>query len=1111
MTKKANGILAESSDNIQIAIILNKLIWAAWGAYLFVTVTGIFFKDWTLVSVTLIGSVLLVLPYFLNNRGHVQVSSLVVVVFILGTVTFIAAVGQGIRDLAILTFPIILIFAGLTLKQSLYRVSVGLVLIATTGLVIGEIEGWFITKPNSGDVSTWFYLVGVSIILLVAAISVDHLVKNFRRTLELSQQEVSERKRTEIQNRIISEVQEVLLRPFELEDAYHLVSEKVRELIGDCITATTISETRKRNMHMCSYHGLDIPLEKILPLLGFDPLDKDFLIDEIPEEDFILYRSGKVGILEGGLYNLMTHRVPPSACFMIEKLLRIQKTYALGFIHENEFLGSLVILARSDISPFIGTVEQITNLATIAIDRKRAEEEVEKSERRFHAMIEHGRDNISLLAADGTLLWENPSTSSTLGYEQNQFLGHNLFDLIHPNDQEQVRAMFMQVMQSPGNSVEGESRLLHADGTWRWIECTATNLLLEPSVQAIVLNYRDITKRKLEGEALLNSHQRQESIIEGTFAGTWEWNVQTGVTVFNEMWAQLLGYSLDELDPISIKTWETFLNPDDLARADKLLEAHFAGELPYYDCEYQMKHKDGRWIWIHDRGRLVSRTVDGKPLMMFGTHTDITKRKLAEEAVLESETRYKTLYENSPVALWEEDFSQVVAGVDGIGLQGELLRQYLEIHPDTVINLLSKIVINDVNKATLQLYGYEDKQLLIGNSSNLFKNVSHEALVDELMAMSLRQTSYEIIVDNSRADGKVINVRIRWSVYPGYETEMSRVIVNTTDITQQIQAISVQSAIYRISQAASATENLQELYSSIHTILGELMPAKNFYIALYDGIEGMISFPYHVDEMDPQPKPRKFGNGWTEYVIRTGQPVLLSPENLEQLEEEEGVKTTGSNSIDWLGVPLKVEDRIIGMVAVQTYTEGVRYTEVEKEILVFVSNQIAMAIDRKRIEETLKYSSTHEPLTGLFNRGYYEEEIKRLSAGRQFPVGVIMMDIDGLKKINDKFGHAAGDELLKSFASVLQKEFRSNDVVARIGGDEFSVLLPLSPMKIVKKAVDRTQKSVDAFNELNPKIHLSYSVGYFTTESGDSVLDAIKYADSLMYHDKTSKKQVRGS
>jgi diguanylate cyclase (GGDEF)-like protein/PAS domain S-box-containing protein len=1109
MTKLMNGILADSSDSLEVASILNKLIWASWVTYFFVIITGLFFNDWTLIIVTMTGSVLLVPPFIFIRRGYVQICSLIVVVVILGTVTFIAMVGQGIRDLAILTFPIILIFAGLTLKHVFYRICVGLALVATSGLVIGEINGWFITKPYFGEASTWFYLFGVSIILLVAALAVDLLVKNFRRTLKTSQQEVSERKRVETQNRIITEVQEVLLHPFNLEDAYQLVSEKVKELIGDCITVISILDASSGKLSVNSIEGLDTPLEKLLPILGFDPREKEFSLDEITEEDFLYYRSGKLETMEGGLYAFTTHLVSQTTCLVVEKLLRIKKIYTMGFIHNKEFLGSLAILARGDISPFIGTVEQIMNLAIIAIERKRAEDEVEKNEKRFHAMIEHGRDNISLLAADGTLLWENPSANSTLGYGFNQHIGQSIFELIHPEEQEKVIELFAYVRQSPGNFIESESRLMHADGNWRWIECSAINLLDDPNVQAIVLNYRDITKRKMAEEALHNALQRQDSILEGTYAGTWEWNIQTGETVFNEKWAQLIGYTLDELAPVSIKTWETFTNPDDLNRSSNLIERHFAGELPYYECECQMKHKDGHWIWVQDRGRLMSRTVDGKPLMMFGTHIDITKRKLAEEAVRESETRYKTLFENSPVALWEEDFSQVVAGVDGIGLQGEQLRQFLENHPDIVISLLSKIVINDVNKATMQLYGYGDRQLLIGNSANLFKNVSHESLVDELMAMSTRQTSYEIIVDNCRADGKVINVRVRWSVYPGFEVDMSRVIVNTADITQQIQAISVQSAIYRISQAASATENLQELYISIHQILGELMPAKNFYIALYDGNEGMISFPYHVDEMDPQPKPRKFGNGWTEYVIRTGQPVLLSPENLDKLEEDEGVRTVGSDSIDWLGVPLKVEDRIIGMVAVQTYTEGIRYTEVEKDILVFVSNQIAMAIDRKRIEETLKYSSTHEPLTGLYNRGYYEEEIKRLSSGRQFPVGVIMMDVDGLKVINDKYGHAAGDELLKSFASVLQKEFRSEDVVARIGGDEFSVLLPLSPMKIVKKAVERTQKSVDAFNVLNPKIRLSYSVGYFTTESGDSVLDAIKHADALMYHDKTSKKAAR--
>ena len=153
----------------------------------------------------------------------------------------------------------------------------------------------------------------------------------------------------------------------------------------------------------------------------------------------------------------------------------------------------------------------------------------------------------------------------------------------------------------------------------------------------------DITEHKRVEEALRNAHWRMQSIIEGTHVGTWEWNVQTGETIFNEVWAQILGYTLDELAPISINTWETLCHPKEFKTSEKLLERHFAGELPYYDCECRMKHKDGHWVWVHDRGRVITRTDDGRPLMMFGTHTDITERKRVEEALKESEKRYREL------------------------------------------------------------------------------------------------------------------------------------------------------------------------------------------------------------------------------------------------------------------------------------------------------------------------------------------------------------------------------------------------------------------------------------------------------------------------------------
>ena len=140
--------------------------------------------------------------------------------------------------------------------------------------------------------------------------------------------------------------------------------------------------------------------------------------------------------------------------------------------------------------------------------RKQAEEALRNSEKRFRALIENGRDNISLLAVDGTLLWENPSTVSTLGYAQNQFIGHDIFELMHPDDQVQIQDQYTQLVQTPGRKQDGTFRMQHGDGRWRWIECTAANMLNEPSVQAMVMNYRDITERKQIEDELRQSDQR---------------------------------------------------------------------------------------------------------------------------------------------------------------------------------------------------------------------------------------------------------------------------------------------------------------------------------------------------------------------------------------------------------------------------------------------------------------------------------------------------------------------------------------------------------------------------------------------------------------------------
>ncbi len=142
-------------------------------------------------------------------------------------------------------------------------------------------------------------------------------------------------------------------------------------------------------------------------------------------------------------------------------------------------------------------------------------------------------------------------------------------------------------------------------------------------------------------EALRQERQRLAGVIVGSNVGTWEWNVQTGQTAFDHRWAAIIGYTLEEISPVSIETWTKFAHPDDLKAGGELLEKHFRGDLDYYEIESRMKHRDGRWVWVLDRGKVATWTEDGKPLVMFGIHQDITERKRAEANLVETNRQLK--------------------------------------------------------------------------------------------------------------------------------------------------------------------------------------------------------------------------------------------------------------------------------------------------------------------------------------------------------------------------------------------------------------------------------------------------------------------------------------
>ena len=232
------------------------------------------------------------------------------------------------------------------------------------------------------------------------------------------------------------------------------------------------------------------------------------------------------------------------------------------------------------------------------------------------------------------------------------------------------------------------------------------------------------------------------------------------------------------------------------------------------------------------------------------------------------------------------------------------------------------------------------------------------------------------------------------------------------DITPFKRHEAMREAVFAISQAANGASRLDELLPQIHRVVGGLLPAENFYIALYDEERGLLSFPYFVDEVDEPPPPRPLGDGLTEYVLRTGRSLLASPEVFDQLVAAGEVELVGAPSLDWLGVPLKVREKTVGVLVVQSYRENVRFDAAAQELLEFVSSQVAMAIERARGEEALRES---------------EERFRVLV--ETTPVGVLIIVGDSIVYANPGASRITGysrDEMIgASFVTGIHPEHRA--------------------------------------------------------------------------------------
>ena len=267
---------------------------------------------------------------------------------------------------------------------------------------------------------------------------------------------------------------------------------------------------------------------------------------------------------------------------------------------------------------------------------KRVESALRESEARFRSMADTAPVLIWIAGEDKLCNWFNQVWLDFTGRSMEQEMGNGWATGVHPEDFQRCLDTYVNAFDAR-RKFEMDYRLRRHDGEYRWIlDCGVPRYDDHGKFVGYIGSCTDITERMRLAEEVQNQHERLSSILEGTHVGTWEWNVQTGETIFNERWAEIIGYTLSELAPISIESWLTVCHPEDLKISEALLAKHFAGELAYYACEVRVRHKDGHWVWVLDRGKVSRWTADGKPLLMSGTHQDISLRKSNETLLIEA-------------------------------------------------------------------------------------------------------------------------------------------------------------------------------------------------------------------------------------------------------------------------------------------------------------------------------------------------------------------------------------------------------------------------------------------------------------------------------------------
>jgi two-component system cell cycle sensor histidine kinase/response regulator CckA len=377
-----------------------------------------------------------------------------------------------------------------------------------------------------------------------------------------------------------------------------------------------------------------------------------------------------------------------------------------------------------------------------------------------------------------------------------------------------------------------------------------------------------------------------------------------------------------------------------------------------------------------------------------------TSAELSRAEFLREALQRRTLALSDPTATATASTEPITPSfaTDSPELQRAYLEQLVECAPEAISILDPEYRITRLNGEFTRIFGFSPEEALGERIDSLIVPPDRSAETRWIAELLVKGQKVVLETKRQRKDGTLLDVFISAAPIVIDERQVAMCVLYR-DISEQKRAEALHSALYRITQKTSSADDLQQFYAAVHGIVGELMYARNFYIAVYDPLPQLLTFPYFEDELDSRPAAKKLGKGLTEYVLRTGEPLLCTPEVFDSLARQGEVESIGAPSLDWLGVPLKVGNNSFGVLAVQSYSGNMRFGDKEKEILQFVSQQLASAIEYKRNEEALRRSEArYRSLVQSAVYGIYRSSLE----GRFFDVNpalITMLGYDSAEEV----------------------------------------------------------------------------------------------------------------